>query len=274
MTNIAIPGIKLLDMGQPGAGKTYGLRTIPEEYEVFILFTEQSQAIIADRPNMHWHYLSPVPDRGWEGLRKVGESINRLKNEDLQKSVVSPRSNYIQWLEMIDILNNFTDDRTEKEYGDVADWGTDRVLVIDGLSGVTKMSRSLQAGIKPLLTQPDFGVIMQNISFLLDLLTANLKCHLVLIAHVEIERDEINGGTFKTVSTIGRKLAPTIPALFDDCVLSQQTGGTFVWTTIEDRSTTKARLLPLKEEMPHDYSIIFDSWKDKGGKIVKTEENK
>ena len=268
--NIPIPGIKLLDFGSPGSGKTFGTRTIPKEFEVFYLFTENSQALIADLPNAHWHYVSPMGSADWSTLKAIATSINTLDNDKLQTSPIGKKREFTQWLEMIDALNNFKDDRTGEVFGDVCKWGTDRVLVLDGLTGITKMSRSLQAGLKPLLTQPDFGVIMQNISFILDFLTSNLRCHLILIAHIEMEKDEVSGTLYKNVSTIGRKLAPTIPGLFDDVVASEQVEGKFLWRTVDTRSVTKSRLLPLGSEMPHDYKLVFDSWKAKGGKVVAT----
>lgn len=270
MNETSIPGIKLLDMGKPGSGKTYGLRTIPPEFQVFVLFLEQSQSLVSDLPHFHYHYISPMGKADWSTLRTIGLSINRMDNAQLQSAAVGGRNNFTQWLEMIDVLNSFVDDKTGENFGDACTWNTDRVLVIDGLTGVSKMSRSLQAGLRPLLTQPDYGVIMQNIQTFLDFLTSNLKCHLILVSHLEMEKDETSGEIHKMVSTIGRKLAPNIPGLFDDAVISEQEGGKFSWRTIATKASTKARLLPLKENMPHDYGVVFAAWRARGGRIMAT----
>jgi hypothetical protein len=91
---------------------------------------------------------------------------------------------------------------------------------------------------------------------------------------LEIERDEITGQLYRMVSTIGRRLAPTIPARFDEVVISEQTGGRFVWHTVAEKATTKARLLPLQQNIPQDFSLLFKTWKEKGGVITPTKEAK
>ena len=265
-----IPGFKLLLQGPAGTGKTYSTRTLfdLEGITPFHLFLEQSQTTIGDKEDAHYAYISPSGKSvTWDTLKQMGKKINTMDNAGLQGSAVGNRRDHTQWLEMIDILNNFTDQNGE-EFGDVLEWGTDRALVIDGLTGITRMARGLTAGMRPLLTQPDYGVVMFNIASFLNYLIDEVQCHFVLIAHVEKERDEVAGGMSTMVSTIGRKLAPTIPPMFDDVVLAKQTGTSFIWSVVEDDTTVKSRNLPLKDDMEQDFGILLDAWRGNGGIIA------
>lgn len=270
-----IPGTKTLAIGRAGSGKTYSTRTWfdVKDLDIFHLFLEPSMTTIGNIKDAHWFYISPVGKAAnKDTLMAVGKRINTMSNHDLQAdSILKPE--FTQWLEVIDLLNNFTD-QNGKEWGDVEDWNTDRVLIIDGLTGLSRMSRGLAVGAKPLLTQPDYGVIMENIYVLLQYLTHSLTCHLVLISHIEMEVDEVNGGLLKTVSTMGRKLAPTIPPMFDDVIISEKIGAEFTWTTIESGSDTKNRNLPLANDLKQDFGFLIECWQKNGGVIEKTKERK
>ena len=270
-----IPGTKTLVMGRAGAGKTYSTRTLfnIKGLQPFHAFIEPSMVLVGNIPEAKYNYTNPMgAGVNKHTLMDIGRKINTLGNEDLQKgSILKP--DFTQWMEFIDSLNNFTD-QDGKAWGDVEGWNTDRVLVIDGLTGLTRMSRGLAVGAKPLLTQPDFGVIMENIYVLLQYLTLSLTCHVVLISHLEMERDEINGGLLKTCATIGRKLAPTIPPMFDDVVIAEKIADQFTWTTIETGSDTKNRNLPLANDLKQDFAFLLECWQKNGGVIEKTEVKK
>ena len=265
-----IPGVKMLIIGRPGAGKTYSTRTIfaVKGLQPVHLFLEQSQSIIAGFKEARWHFISPMPPEiGWDSLRVMARNSNTLAHGNLQESGVGHRRNFTQFLDVIETLNKFVDDRTGEELGDVMTWGTDHILVLDGLSGLTAVARYLRCGLTPLPPQSDYGVVQSNIETLLALLTQGVHCHVVLIAHIEREPDIVTGALSKTVSTMGKKLGPKIPAYFDDVVIAEKKGKEFFWTTVEPDSDTKNRNLPLGEEIPQDFAVLISAWEKNGGVI-------
>jgi len=266
-----IPGAKFLAFGGAGAGKTWSTKTwFGTGVQPIHLFLEPSMSLISNIPEAKWKYISPMPsEMNWVALMKNATNSNTMSHGDLQTAGVGTRRNMLQFMEVISQLNRFVTDEScgSEDLGDVMDWGTDKCLIIDGLSGLTKTARYLRCGLTPLPPQSDYGIVQFNIYSLIDLLTSNLKCHFVLIAHIEREHDEIGGGFIKTVSTFGRKLAPTLPPLFDDVVISMKFGVAFTWTTIENGADTKNRNLPLKADMPQDFNLLLDAWKANGGVV-------
>jgi hypothetical protein len=89
----------------------------------------------------------------------------------------------------------------------------------------------------------------------------------VLLAHVERELDEVfNTGLKLTVSTLGRKLAPKIPPMFSDVVLTVREGTQFSWSTEHPAADLKARNLPIASNLPPSFEQIFARWKARSGK--------
>lgn len=263
-----IPGVKAVFFGRAGSGKTYSTRTLFNVKGLIPvhLFLESSQSTISDIPEAQWTHLSPFRGKNnTETLAAMFEKINILSNDDLQRTGgLSTKRDMRQMLELIELLNNFKT-HDGKELGDVQKWGTDKVLVMDGLTDLTRMARYIQSGLKPLLTQPDYGAIMFSIEVLLKYLTEELWCHFILISHIEIEKDEIGGGYQKSLSTIGRKLAPIIPPMFDDVILAKKIDGTFTWSSVENDADTKNRTMPLHDSMEQDFEILFRMWQERGG---------
>ncbi len=257
-------GLKAILMGDIGTGKTFSIKTIPDKYEIFLLATEPGFAVIQEDPKLHIAYIPPAP-RGWGALRETGEKINTMNNEGLQKLKAVNPEDYRQFLEMIELLNNYTDQRTGEEFGDVCDWDTNRVLVIDSLTGLSKMARRLKVGGKALLTQPDYGAIMGVLELLIDQISLTVRCHVLLLAHVTRERNEIDGSVHIMVSTIGQKLAPTIPDFFDDCVFAERHKKEFTWSTADSDAVTKARHLPIQDNMAPDWGPAFKRWEELSG---------
>src|SRR5262249_48064215 len=140
-------------------------------------------------------------------------------------------------------LSNFTCARCGKVFGPVDQLDDSFVLAVDGLTGLSKMAFDLHVGAKPAITQPEFGVIMGQIQRLIDKLTTSTKCSFVLTSHVDKEIDQINGGYVLTLDTIGNKLGPRIPKMFDECVYCYREDNKFYWSTSEQRASVKHRRL-------------------------------
>ena len=260
-------------MGASGSGKTYVLRTLKKSgITPFCIFTEPGQETIGDmpHPDLHWKYIAPA-SQSWDNMITGARNVNTLSFESISKMTDPTRSQYGQFVDFLSSLNNYVCDRGGEKYGDVCKWGTDRAIVVDGLTGVGIMAMGLVVGSKPVRHQGDWGIAMQLVANLFQKLCTDTRCHFVLISHIDRETDEVMGGTKIMAATLGRKLAPVLPRFFSDVVLTQREGTKFTWSTAALGADLKARNLPVADGLAPDFSAIINSWKKQGGIIEQSE---
>ncbi len=263
-----LAGVNVMLLGAVGSGKTTAIRTLCDAgLEVFVLFLDTSAEVISDDPRLHWRYIPPS-QMSWKNLMASAKLINTLSSEALQKSAIE-RSACTEWLDILNQCNDFVDQHG-KHFGDVMTWNTDRVFVIDPLTGLNKASRNLTVGLKPNPTQPEWGTMMSNEFIFVDTLCLNTRCHFVLTAHIDPERDEVTGLVRNMASALGRKLAPILPVNFSDVILAQRKGTTFSWTTADLQTDTKARHVPVQDTISPSFVQIIENWKKRGGQICPT----
>lgn len=256
-------------LGASGAGKTYSLKTlIAKGITPFCIFTEPGFEVLGDIPadKLHWHYVRPA-SQDWSSMLSMAHNVNVLSYEALTKVEDSQRRKYNQFEDLLTALNDFRCDRDGKSYGDCCTWGTDRAIVVDGLTGVGIMAMALKTGGRVTRSQPDWGVAMQLVENLTSKLCTDTRCHFVLIAHTERETDEVMGGSKIMASTLGKKLAPKLPRFFSDVVVAEKVATKYTWSTAMVGADLKARNLPTAEGLPPDFGPIIDSWKKQGGII-------
>lgn len=274
----ALAGVNILIEGPTGTGKTTSLGTIADSgVELFALFTESGLESFlgywTDKglpipPNVHWHVLDR-PQGSFTTLAKSAETINTLAQESLYKMIDPERGKHNQFVILLRALADFHDQRTGQKFGPVDSWGPNRCLALDSLTGINPIALSLVVGGKPVKSQTDWGIAQDQIEKLLRQLTDGCKCHFVLTSHVEREVDQVFGGVKVTVATLGKALAPKIPPMFSDVVLSYREGTKFLWSTANPQADLKARNLPIADGIPQDFRAIFDKWKSRGGKFVE-----
>jgi hypothetical protein len=272
-----LPGFNVLLEGPTGTGKTYSLGTIADAgCELFVLFTENALETLlgywTDRglevpSNVHWHILGQA-STDFSSLAASAEKILTFAQEALHKMQDPKRMLHNQFVEMLKALANFVDDRTGESFGPVDHWGPDRCLAISTLSGINPIAMSLVVGGKPVKSQADWGIAMDQIEKLMRQFTNGCACHFVLEAHVEREIDPTFGGTKITVSTLGRALAPKIPPMFSDVVLSVREGNQFRWSTANPQADLKARNLAIADGIMQDFGPLFAKWKSRGGRFA------
>jgi hypothetical protein len=210
--------------------------------------------------NVHWHVLKK-PDASFEELAQSAERINTLSLESLAKLTDPQRPKHNQFVALLRALSNFEDHRTGQKFGPVDSWDTSRCLAIDSLTGVNHIALSLVVGGKPVKSQSDWGIAQDQVEKLIRQLCDGCRCHFTLLAHVERETDLVFGGVKLTVSTLGRALAPKLPPMFSEVVMSYREGNKFLWTTDNPQADLKARNLPLASNIPQDFRIIVEKWK-------------
>lgn len=265
-----LPGVNVLLMGPAGTGKTHSLGTLVEAgIEVFYLglesglealkgyFTDKGKPI---PPNLHWHILK-APSTDFLDMQDRAKKINQFSFEALTKMVDPNRQKHNQWIELFSVLNNFEDQRTGEKFGSVQTWDTTRALAIDGMTGLGKASMAGIVGNKPVRSQTDWGMAQQEIESLLGKLCDGCKCHFILLAHVERETDMVLGGTKLMVSTLGQKLAPKIPAMFSDIILTVRQNANWTWDTANPMADLKTRNLSYKSDNEPSFGPIIAKWK-------------
>jgi len=260
-----IPGAKVLLMGDAGTGKTHSLRTLIEAgIEVFALFTEPGMEVVSDIPadKLHWNFVSPSTI-SWEKLKDSAQKINTLPFESLSKLPHINRGQHAEFITVLSVLSDFVDQRTGEKYGPVDNLNQSQALWIDSLSGINTMAMNLVAGSKPMKSPADYGVAMDNLENLLEKLTQDLKCHVIVTGHVERETEEVTGRILKMIATIGKKLAPKIPKLFSDVINTQRHERDFSWSTVTPDMTLKARNLPWADNLRPSFVPLIENWRRK-----------
>lgn len=279
----ALPGVNCLLMGPAGTGKTHSIGTLAESYpelEVFYLslepgletltgfFKDKGQPI---PENLHWHKLA-APKAGFKDLIEGAKRINTMNLETLAKTADPTRSKHNRFIQMLEVMNNFSCDRTGQKYGSVDEWGPNRVFIVDGMASLAQMAMSLVVGAKPVKNIADWGIAQDQIEKIIRIWTEGCNCHFVLLAHVEREKDEVMGGIKIMVSTLGAKLAPKLPPMFSDVILASREGTKFSWDTANGQADVKTRNLPIQSGLTPNFKPILEKWRSRGGEFADLVE--
>lgn len=273
---IAAPGILL--QGPVGTGKTFGAASLVEAgidtrflmlepFADVLLKFEQDRGIPpctepGDGARLHYRVISPA-NQGWDVMLKNAQTIQTMNFEALSKLKAGLNNNeYGQFVDVLKSLSNYTCDRCGQSFGPVDNWGTDTGLVVDGMSSLATMAMDLVVGAKPTKAMGEWGVAMDNLERLVQKLATDLRCWFILLAHIEREVDEVNGGIKLMTSTLGKKLAPRIPRFFHEVILAQRTGEEFSWSNADPAVDLKNKLLPLNGKLPASMVPLVEAWKD------------
>lgn len=286
-TKSPLAGVNVLIEGLTGTGKTYALGTLVDSgIETFVLFTESGLETLlgyyTDPPpdgrglsydnlpgNLHWHMMPPLV-QNFEALAVAADRVNQISLDAWAKITDPERGKFNRFVDLLRVLNDFPDDRTGRKFGPVDKWGTGRAIVVDSLTGLGHFAMALVVGGKPVKSQPEWGAAQDQLERLLRQLCDGCRCHFVLLSHQEREVDQVMGGVKLTVSTLGRALAPKIPPMFSDVVMSYREGAKFLWTTANQQADLKKRNLPLRDAIDPSFKQIIEKWKSRGG-IIEPE---
>lgn len=270
---LTLPGVNVCLMGPSGTGKTYSIGTAIDWAEahgvdVFFLDLENGlEALLgyyADRnkpipANVHWHRL-PSPKASFSELQGTAEKILQYNLETLSKMQDSNKSKYDRFVGLLRAMVDFPDDRTGKKFGPVDSWGSNKMLIVDGLAGINNCAMSLVVGGKPVRSQADWGIAQDQVEKILRQFTEGCTCHFILLAHVEREVDAVLGGVKLMVATLGKALAPKIPSIFSDVILTVRESTKWTWDTASAQADLKTRNLKIANNLPPTFGPLLDTW--------------
>lgn len=287
MASEPLPGVNVLIEGPTGTGKTFSVGTLVDTgVHVHVLLFEAGGESLrgywldefllngAKNPrygkglpsNLH---ITTVKQSAasWKEMADAAKLVNTLSYESLKKSSDPNRSRYDQFEKFLRAFNDVTDDEGNK-YGSIDEWGTDRALVIDGMTGLGNSAMASVIGGKVDKDQKDWGLAQNLVENTIRRLCDNCRCHFILLAHVDREADPLGGASKITISTLGAKLAPKIPAMFSDVAMSVKLGREFFWDTENALADLKVRNLPIAAKIKPDFAAIIEKWKTRGGVIA------
>jgi hypothetical protein len=270
-----LPGPNIILMGEGGTGKTHSVGTLVEAgIETFYFGLEPGLESLLGYwtdvrpdnpkprpipPNLHWHKLA-APKFGYDAFAQQATRVNTLALKTLAEAPDTNRFLHNLWIKVAEAMFNFPDDRTGKTFGPVDEWGPERAIVIDGMTGLCRAAMSCVVGSRPVWAPGDYQVGQKQVEGFLRMTCDNTRCWFVLISHVEKEIDPINGGMSLTVSAIGKALAPVVPPMFSDVVLCTREGNKWAWNTARAGVATKARNLPWADGLAPDFRAMYKTW--------------
>lgn len=273
-TNSSLPGVNVMLMGPAGTGKTHSIGTLADAgLEVFYLglesgleslygyYTDKGKPI---PDNIHVHTVAP-PNASFLEMIDSANKINQFSLDSLAKMADPNKGKHNQFISLLTALNDFEDQRTGKRFGAVNTWGPNRVIVIDGLTGLCRCAMSLVVGGKAVKSQSDWGIAQDTVEKLIRMLCDSCQCHFVLISHVERETDQILGGVKLMPSALGKALPPKLPPMFSDAILTVREGSTWKWDTASALADVKTRNLPISASNSPTFAPIIAKWQARGG---------
>lgn len=274
----ALPGVNVMIMGPSGTGKTHSIGTLVDHvaplggevhYFAFEAGSESLRGYWTDRgkpvpDNLHIFTVKPAA-ASWQDMADQVKYVNTLSYEALKKMGDPNRSKYDQFEKFLRTFNDVREDNTEAKFGSVDTWGTKKFIVIDGLTGLGNAAMKAVIGGKADRDQKDWGLAQNLLENFIRRLCDDCRCHVIILSHVEREIDPTTGSTKLMVSTLGSKLAPKIPAMFSDVVLSSRNVAEFKWDTANPMADLKTRNMPISDKLKPDFAQIIAKWLSRGG---------
>jgi len=262
----------VLDLGGVGSGKSYALATLAKAgLEVFVIVTEPNglESILdafekEKQPieKLHWATITPARAK-YDDLLAQAKLVSAADQKFLSDQKPTGNRGKSKWIDFITCCANFVDERTGKSFGSIDSLGPDCAVVFDSLSGINIMAMDLVIGDKVSANPGEWGIAMKTVEKFIYTTTSSLKATLVITAHMEKELNELTGANQIMVSTLGKKLAPTIPRFFSEVIMSYREGDKFFWSTSAMNVDLKNRALPVSPKIDPDYGPIIRRYRER-----------
>lgn len=230
------PPIKLLFIGDSSSGKTGALASLAAAgYNLRILDIDKGTDILVN-------FLTDPSSRYYKADPESASRVDIVQVSDPMKSLnglLTP-AKAEGWQKATKLLMDWSDGETK--LGPISSWGPNDILVIDSLSGLTKLALNFHLMMNGVLgkgrtqneARRDIGAAQNYIRDLLELLyDDNVKCNVIMICHITAITDaggapKVEDGKWEGIPTgypasIGRALSPQIPRWFNNMLIMHRT---------------------------------------------------
>lgn len=252
--------ISMLYLGESGSGKTGSLASLAEAgFKIRVLDFDKGTEILGNMLKANPTALARVDVEKCLDTFKQGSDQSIKWDSADKKSMAYPKA--------LATLDNWPG------LGSAREFGLDTVVVLDSLTFLGEaimryvLSMNGKHGTtwdpKAGPTEPNWGSAIGLQEDFLALLTSNLKCHLIVTAHLKTQKRA--GVDVPVPSALGQKLPPNVATYFNHTILAQSKGG------VRKILTVAPGLLELKSASPKsvkpEYSLetgMADYFKDCG----------
>lgn len=202
--------VKLLLIGNSGAGKTGALTSLVPDYDLRIVDFD------AGLRALQYHVKQEHPER--LGSIQVNTFRDRMTMTSAGPKLAGPPRAYMKAL---NALEKWPDDGS-----DPASWGPGKILVLDSLTNAGRAAFQWARAMNPTSKDPRqwYKAAQDLIEDLIANLTDdNFGTNVIVISHVDMV-EGADGITRGYTSAIGKALGPKIPRFFDTLILSELKG--------------------------------------------------
>lgn len=228
----AAQSTRLLFIGDSGAGKTGALASLAAAgWQLRVLDLDKGVEILEDY--MKNQTAVNIYSQAKPGLWTKEQADSRIKRLSYvtitEKSGIKggqfmPKAK--AWQQMNNQLDKWLDG--EVDFGGIASWPSNVILVVDGLSRVCDFAMNFQLSMNARLgqtpQQSDWFLAQGLVERFVKMLTSDdVKCHLILICHIAfIDTDA--GPSKGFPQTLGKALSPKIAQSFNHVLMARSTG--------------------------------------------------
>ena len=246
--------IKMLLMGDPGAGKTGGLASLAHAgYNLNIIDLDNKLDILI---NQLMDPKSPYDKEAWKRVRYVTLTE---KFAGIGGTMGAPKS-FSNWNRIGATMNKFED------LGSVYDWGPKDILVVDSLTAAGVAAFNFASGQNMGNRNQDNRMnyfhaqnYLENLAIVLA--SDDVKCNVILNCHIHFIGDETDGTLHGYPTTIGRALSAKYGMFFSNMLLVKSVGNqrkifTSPTSRIEVKTTAPLRVKS-QYDLPFGLSEFF-----------------
>lgn len=245
--------------GSAGTGKTWSLTTLAQAgMKVVIIFTDSEGEnsllyAIASRKvpldNFFWSYV-PEQQTDWNSLARSLMLITEKSAEDIKKLSGYEKDSGQQLSAVAKCAANFVCDRSGTKLGPVDKLDpSEYVVVLDNLTVLTRMAKTLVLGAKPTASWPELDTAQQVLMNFLQVFVS-MPPSFIAIAHSSDEDSRGREGIFIPLGTALRPQFPTIG--FGEIFQAKRSGRKYTWEVSPEDATSKKRILP--------YGVLSPDW--------------
>lgn len=260
-----------------GGGKTRSVLTLLPEYEDEIGRLRRGAGLsrvglIAMEPGyqhvirghgcaqgLHVHYHPPA-GVDWDTIAVYAKMLQVMSVKDVVETADPKKRQYTAFTDLLTkVCKSFTCDACGEDLGDIATWGDDSAVFLDGCTSLNTMVQQAVCGGKPVPSKPEYFTMLGFYLAFLRVVFQDCRCSVVLTAHIDREQDAVEGISTLTMDLIGQRLVKQVIKMPDELVTAYQEDGKYYWSNLPGRTghILKRRALQPSDQLPPDFRQLW-----------------